>query len=104
MAEMKKETGELGMIGPSINWRGGQKLHRLLAPNQWKKIMQLSACGWRVYTLDYLLETSGLTHPWLPLTHACRSCFRGINAYTSGPISENMVTFTTWTQEEINGL
>lgn len=99
MGEMKRETGELGMV----DWHPTLRLHRLLVPNSDTK-RHLSACGQRVYTLDYLLSVSGLTHPWLPLTHACGSCFRGMKAYTSGAISENIVTFTTWTQEEIDAL
>lgn len=105
MGEMKRETGELGMIR-SISLKGGHgepRLHRLLVPAS-NPGWHLSSCGQRVRTLDYLIALSGMTHPWLPLTFACGSCFRGMQAYTSGVISENMVTFTTWTQKEIDAL
>lgn len=101
MGEMKRETGELGMAH-AIGWSKRQTLHRTLWPMGSPK--RLTACGRWVWPLDQLLKDTGMTHPWLPLTHACGSCFRGMRAYTSGVISENMVTFYTYEIGLLDGI
>jgi hypothetical protein len=104
MGEMNVEWVELGMTDmPTI--RRPLRIHRLKTRETWAVrtyTLQRSLCGRDVFGLRHVIWGMGLeASPWLPLTLACRSCFR-VNGYTSGKIKEGVVAFTLYEEGKLD--